>query len=332
MYLFALLVAPLYLFLYWFKCYNQNNLQEQENLFKKMSLGNRMKYYETESEKKSKIRPYESYIVRLDGKNFSTKTSNLIKPFDDIFNEAMLLTSKDVLEEFHAATVFVQSDEISLVFKSICTKEEHKNEKNKSIHLFGGRVSKIISIIAGFTSTRFTINFYNLLNKSASEKHGEFLHSLYLERLNGECSEKILSHANFCFDARVTVIPLDKSFEVVNNLLWRSVHDGYRNFVSGWASYYITQNMLHKLNTQERKELLMSKQNINLDEKPCHYRYGWYIKSEQRNISTEAGLSTRHISVAKSFKIYYSNDIEKMIYSKYWNNDSTIEYEESRDL
>lgn len=318
------LISMIFSFLY----FVVNKEDKEEDIRNKMTLGDRMKYYEKKSTKVSKILPYQSYIIRLDGKNFSKKTSSLVKPFDDVFNEAMLMTSKDILKEFHGSTVFVQSDEISIIFGAVCTEEDYIENNNKSTHIFDGKVSKILSVFAGYTSTRFTINFANLLMESVKNEENK-VHENYLKRLNGD---GLLLNASYCFDSRLILIPTNRNFEAVNNILWRSVHDCYRNYVSGLAYHYFPKKQLNKLKTNERAKLLEEK-NISVDIAPSHYKYGWYLKNQLTQIETEKGMATRTIVVAKSFKIYYSEEVEEMLYSKYWNNISeSISFNEERIL
>ncbi|ARF09151.1 tRNAHis guanylyltransferase [Catovirus CTV1] len=283
-----------------------------------LSFGDRMKLLETNSESVKNVKPHQSFMVRLDGKKFSSQTNGLVKPFDSVFADAMLHTAKDLLNEYHPSTVFVQSDEITMLFNKI-------EQSKEGTHLFAGRVSKLLSIIAGYTSTRFTVNFYKFLNESKNVCHVD-----YLKKINGN---GVLENATFCFDSRLIVIPDNKSYEAVNNLMWRSVHDGYRNYVSGLAYYHFSKKELENINTTQREELLNNKKNIIINEQPCHMRYGWYLKTESKNIQLLGGSGVRNYVVAKSFKIHYSSEIEQMLYTKKWNNvDSSINFEEVREL
>lgn len=327
MLLFTLLICPLVLFCYWIKDKNS-----QSRMYSIVTLADRMKYYEELSQQVTNVTPYQSYIIRLDGKNFSSQTANLVKPFDDVFSEAMLLTTRDLLKEFHGTTAYVQSDEISIVFKSVCTQDEYNNKTNKSTHLFGGRTSKLLSILAGFASTRFTVNFADLLEKSLDDpnEYNRNCHTNYLNKLNEKGK---LSNATFCFDARLIVVPENKTYEVVNNLIWRSVHDGYRNYVSSIARNYYSKNKLNNLKTNERVELLKREENVSIEDQPTHYKYGWYLKHETTEVETEKGTGFRSNITAKSLKLYYSEETEKMMYSKYWNDVSeSLEFGETRRL
>ena len=139
-----------------------NNTYEMDNLpvdnisndvlnndIKPMSLGTRMKLYE----QNEIIPPYQSFIIRSDGKGFSKYTSMLQKPFDNNFQTAIVHTANELLNFFNARSVFCCSDEISLVFSSVCSREEYEkliasNEKNLPVHIYSGRRSKLESLIS----------------------------------------------------------------------------------------------------------------------------------------------------------------------------------------
>ena len=100
-------------------------------------LGDRMKALETTA----KVPAYQSFIVRADGNRFSKYTQGLQKPFDIVFLRAMTRAANGLLEHFKPMSVFVCSDEISLVFGPVCTEEDYKtmelsDNKNLPVHIF----------------------------------------------------------------------------------------------------------------------------------------------------------------------------------------------------
>ena len=97
----------------------------------KVSLGERMKLYENNCLSTIKIEPFRPFLVRLDGRAFSTFTNGFKKPFDFMFTKAMILTTSDLLIEFNAVTGYSHSDEITLIFKAHCTKNDYQTIKNK---------------------------------------------------------------------------------------------------------------------------------------------------------------------------------------------------------
>lgn len=88
----------------------------------------------------------EILVARFDGNGFSSmsKKPGRNRPFDSLFSKAMIATAIALVEELHAATAFVQSDEISLYF----AKDE--------LPIYGGRFQKISSVGAAIASLAFT--------------------------------------------------------------------------------------------------------------------------------------------------------------------------------
>ena len=62
------------------------------------SLEERMKRYEAVNDNMLPIRM--PVIIRLDGWHFKTSTKGLVKPFDEIFREAMLQTTLHLCKQF----------------------------------------------------------------------------------------------------------------------------------------------------------------------------------------------------------------------------------------
>jgi tRNA(His) guanylyltransferase len=98
------------------------------------------------------------YIIRVDGHKFSTFTKHFQKPFNirsnyiffcnpqNAVHQAMLRTAANLVSQFNCSSVYVASDEFSLVFAPSTEKETP---------MFGGRVAKIISLIPSFCAARF---------------------------------------------------------------------------------------------------------------------------------------------------------------------------------
>lgn len=85
-------------------------------------------------------------VIRLDGRSFTKLTQNLEmeKPFDEKFRDAMLVTTKHVMEcGFHAVYGYVESDEISILF-------------SKNDNTFNRKIRKWVSTLAGEASAAFT--------------------------------------------------------------------------------------------------------------------------------------------------------------------------------
>lgn len=104
-----------------------------------MSLGDRIKSYEHQFTDHA-IDPSLPFIARVDGRAFHTYTAKLSKPFDEDFLYAMNETAKQLVKDTSPILAYVQSDEITLLFKP--TAEP----------LFSGKLSKLNSILASMAT------------------------------------------------------------------------------------------------------------------------------------------------------------------------------------
>ena len=106
------------------------------------TLSDEMKAYEVPFAS-IKIPVGKPWIARLDGRGFSKFTKSMRKPFDENFSVAMNAAAEALLEEFHAALVYTQSDEISIAF--------YPQDEIP----FDGKLQKICSIMASIASSAF---------------------------------------------------------------------------------------------------------------------------------------------------------------------------------
>ena len=105
-------------------------------------LGDRLKAIEMQ-EAGRKMMPDIPVVARLDGRAFHTFTRGMRRPFDIEMQRVMYLTAAALVEEFHPAVGYTQSDEITLVW-------------DKPV-LFDGRYQKLTSVLAGYASATFAI-------------------------------------------------------------------------------------------------------------------------------------------------------------------------------
>ena len=181
------------------------------------------------------MRPDMPYIVRLDGHKFSTFTRHFQKPWDPRLHKAMLYTSADLLKQFQPTSAYTESDEISLVFAPPV-------EMDHTRMLHNGSVAKIISILAGYCSSRFN-------------------HHLAQEDYDGEANAAAAAKGGTAhFDARVFHIPNET--EALNNLLWRS-YDCKRNSVLMLARTTYTNRQLHLANNAQLMRMLAQDANFS---------------------------------------------------------------------
>jgi tRNA(His) guanylyltransferase len=84
-------------------------------------------------------------IVRVDGRSFSRLSeTHFKKPFDAQFQDCMIAAARALLEEMQGLYAYVQSDEISVLFRPEWS-------------LFDRCVEKILSISAGLASATFSL-------------------------------------------------------------------------------------------------------------------------------------------------------------------------------
>ncbi|KAJ7269841.1 tRNAHis guanylyltransferase-domain-containing protein [Mycena rebaudengoi] len=188
------------------------------------SLGERMKSYEASTEQH--LPPEQPVLIRIDGHGFSKFTRGFEKPFDQRIHDVMVLTSTDLLSYFaEASLAYTQSDEITLIFPTSC-------------RAFNGRVTKIASLAAGYTTARFNYHLQAVVADLAEEKQG-------------------IAH----FDARVFPVPSVE--EVLNNLIWRAKIDCRRNSISGFGRSFYSTKELQGLTSDALVEKIKREHNID---------------------------------------------------------------------
>jgi tRNA(His) guanylyltransferase len=101
-------------------------------------LGDRMKMLEAQERSRRFLHGLPIY-ARIDGRGFSKFTKGMERPYDRRMSDAMVGTTKVLVEQTHATIGYVQSDEISLVW--IPTENGHG--------WFDGKTMKMTSVLAG---------------------------------------------------------------------------------------------------------------------------------------------------------------------------------------
>jgi tRNA(His) 5'-end guanylyltransferase len=196
-------------------------------------------------EKQFDYRVDDHMIVRIDGHKFSkfTKKFKTDKPFDEIITNSMIVVAKKLMKKYNAVTGYTQSDEITLIFPSF-------KDKNGWSHIFGGRIQKISSLLAGFA----TMEFINELFKKTGE-----IHKVY-------------------FDARVFATKDDK--ELCQAILSR-INDGIRNSKNTFAHFYVGHKKLMNKSSNEQIELVKKEYNKDWNELTEKEKFGTIIKKKK---------------------------------------------------
>lgn len=177
-------------------------------------------------------------IIRVDGKAFHTLTSDLTKPFDDNFIDAMCNTAKYLCENIqNAKMAYVQSDEISILLTDY--------DRFTTEAWFDKNLQKMVSVSAAYA----TLAFNKTIAKYYPDKSG-------------------------VFDSRAFILPKE---EVNNYFIWRQ-NDAIRNSVQMLARAHFSHKQLHGLNNNELQNKLMLEKGINWNDTHTHKKCGACVR------------------------------------------------------
>ena len=224
----------------------------------KSSLGDRMKWYERRYA--HQMLPMIPVIARVDGRAFHSFTRGLQRPYDERLSRLMVDTTKFLVEQTNARCGYTQSDEISLVWLA--------EDPNAEL-FFGGKLSKICSVVGSLATAYFNKNLEKWLPEKAD--------------------------AIPVFDNRVWEVPV--LYEAANYFIWRE-QDATRNSVQMAAQSIYSHKELQSKNNSELQEMLFAK-GINWNDYPRFFKRGTYVRRrevEGRSFSAEelASLPPKH--------------------------------------
>lgn len=203
----------------------------------KDSLGDRMKEYES-VEAQRRGMPLVPLMIRLDGRNFSTFTKGLERPYDYRLSQLMIDLTHACCLETGAHVGYTQSDEITLCL--------HSDAHDSQLY-FDGRVQKIASCLAAFASVYFNSELPRRIPEKADRRP--------------------------VFDCRVWSVPT--LTEAANCILWREL-DATKNSIAMAAHHYYSHRELLGKNGKMMQEMLFAK-GVNWDEYPSFFKRGAYV-------------------------------------------------------
>lgn len=108
----------------------------------------------------------ESLVARLDGRAFHTFTRGLRRPFDPTLREVMADTAEALMDEFGATEAFMQSDEITLIWRP----RQNRNGTGLVDHPFSGRTVKLSTVLASYCS----VEFYKMIHRYKDTSYNGF--------------------------------------------------------------------------------------------------------------------------------------------------------------
>lgn len=206
------------------------------------NFGDRMKMYEA-LETDRRLMPLLPIYVRIDGRCFSNFTHGMERPFDKRMSDCMVAVTKTLVEKTHARIGYTQSDEISLVYL---------NEDPKGEVLFGGKVHKVVSVLAGMATAAFCV-----------EAAGH-----WPDRV-----ADMLPH----FDARAFSLP--NKTEAANAVLWRE-QDATKNAISMAARSMFSHSRLQNKSGSEMQEMMFQEKGVNFNDYPPFFKRGTFVRRE----------------------------------------------------
>ena len=249
-------------------------------------FGDRMKMYEG-IEAQRAFMPGLPICVRIDGRAFHTFTRGMQRPYDKAMADAMIETTKYLVQQTYACIGYTQSDEISLVLR------------DDAEPLFGGRISKLTSVLASMATAKFN----------------EVIHKTY--------PEKPLAQ----FDCRCWQVP--NRVEATNEILWREF-DATKNSISMAARSVYSDNQLLNKNSSDKQEMLWQK-GINWDKYPVFFKRGTYARRvviERKLTPDELKDLPEHHEARKNPDMVFTRseikEIEMPIFSTVENREAVI--------
>jgi len=246
-----------------------------------------------------KISPDNFWIIRIDGKKFSSFTS-VFKQKGQFRNPAiavsMELTAEDVLKEFNALTAYTQSDEITLVFAPKRYFYEKAIEKGEPVDVienlkklleknelpFNGKVQKIVSLAAGYTSARFNHHLQTFMNDARpgtfEQKHMDRIGKAY-------------------FDARIFELPTaELAWKCV---MWR-IKDAIRASKNCFGYAHFSPKQLHKLTSEQVVKKVLDEKGLNYYDIEVREREGTVVKLQLRSRTTLNVKTNEYETITRS--------------------------------
>lgn len=285
-------------------------------------LGDRMKKFESIVDNQIMIKPCESFIIRLDGRSFSKFTKKFHKPFDIVFVKAMGLTTLDLVKQFEAQTGYTHSDEITLIFNSKSSEDEYleylekqsknlltKDDKDLPIHMFNGRIQKILSLVSSYCSVRFNYHLIKLIEPIKESYDTKFVETI--------------ESMNAMFDGRILIFQESAKYEILNHQIWRSIYDCSRNAVSTYAHTYFGPQKIMNKDTKQMIQMMMDEKGLDWSDTsqvPTFIKHGLYCKKIMVNKVIDGNPALRAEYIFKQHKIDFSQENLDILLAKYWTD------------
>lgn len=237
------------------------------------ALGDRCKALEM-AEAGRCAEPGKPLLVRLDGRAFHSFARGLRRPYDERLSTCMMETAKALVDEFHSAVGYTQSDEITLAWTL----------DGRAEFPFGGRFQKMCSVLAGFASTVF----FRLVLEHLPEKRD----------------------ATPCFDARAWNVPTIQ--DALDVFIWRE-DDAEKNSVQMAAQSIASHKQLHGKGRKDQLDLLTAA-GIRWNDYPGFFKRGSYFRrvTRPRTLSEEERLRIPEAHRPPAGEVFLRSTVESL--------------------
>lgn len=296
------------------------------------SLGDKMKKYESSSE--AYLDSRFPIVVRLDGKSFSRFTrglTNVDRPFSNELTWCFMKTAEDLMDKYSPNVIYTQSDEISMVFMP-----KYSEDGTLVNFVHNGRIQKLASLMAGFSSGRFNHylrqafdveNSTVLPNKNILV--GDREEPLFTSGRDTDYKAAVFERMNSgsaYFDGRIWNVPT--GMEALNSIYWRAHQDCVRNSVSNLARFHFSTKELYKMNSVMKYDMLLDK-GVNWNDLNTCHKYGVFLKKQkylkETDRSDEPVYRTRSVFFQLTFKDLKDDGIKEemldLVRSRYLEED-----------
>lgn len=230
------------------------------------TLSGRMKEYEEITN--YKLIKKTPVIIRLDGKNFSSFTKGLDKPFDEDFDQAMKYTCLVLKEKMdNVRFIYSHSDEISILLTD--WNKEKEQDGGRVDCYYDYRLQKIVSVATSIATTAFNKYIELIIEKYKDSVVNDYDNS---EEDRNKVAVWLSKKYKANFDGRAFNIPID---EVNNYFIYRQ-KDCYRNAVSNFAITLFSHKELQHKSIEERVDMLKEK-GVDFNQLPINQTSGFCL-------------------------------------------------------
>ena len=240
------------------------------------SLGDRMKEYESRNQYFLQRRT--PVCIRIDMRAGHTFTRGFVRPFDEVFSNAMVRTMEYCAKNIgNCIFAYCQSDEITFILVDYA--------KLETDCWFNYRTDKLCSISASMATMVFNKFFAEEVKKFIASKEHVSISREEIKLV--DVYEKSIEKGAM-FDARAFNIPKE---EVCNLIYWRQL-DAIRNSIQMVGQSNFSQKELHGKSCNMIKDMLMTEKGINWDDFPTHQKRGSACRKVEQTVNIAGTIDT----------------------------------------